>query len=114
MEEKKDTTSTQPIIDQLKEYAETRFTLAKYKAIEKGSSIIASIIIDLIVVVIAAVTFLFASFTLALFLADVFASYWKGFGAVAALYLLIVIIILAAKGSFEKPIINGFIRKIFK
>ncbi|RYY34807.1 MAG: hypothetical protein EOP46_12175 [Sphingobacteriaceae bacterium] len=114
MEDKKETTNAQPIIDQLKDYAETRFTLAKYKAIEKGTSIAASIIIDVIVVIIAAVTFLFASFTLALFLADVFHSYWKGFGTVAGFYLIIVFIMLAAKNSFEKPIINGFIKKIFK
>lgn len=113
MEDNKATTA-EPIIDQLKEYFETRVNLAKYKAVEKGSSIIASIIIDLIVILIAAVTFLFASFTLALYLADVFHSYWKGFGSVAGLYLLIVIVILAAKGAFEKPIINVFIRKIFK
>ncbi|GAA4335979.1 hypothetical protein GCM10023149_44330 [Mucilaginibacter gynuensis] len=112
MEANKDT--TQPIIDQLKEYVETRIKLAKYKAIEKGSSIASSIIIDLIVVVIAMVTFLFASFTLALFLADVFHSYWKGFGTVAGFYLLLVIIILAAKRSFERPIMNGFIKKFFK
>jgi hypothetical protein len=113
MDENKDTT-TQSIIDQLKEYAETRVTLAKYKAIEKGSSLVASIIVDVIVIVIATVTFLFASVTLAMYLADVFASYWKGFGTVAGLYLIIVFIILAAKGAFEKPIINIFIKRIFK
>jgi hypothetical protein len=113
MEDKKAATA-EPIIDQLKEYFETRVKLAKYKAVEKGSSFIASIIVDLIVILIAAVTFLFASFTLALYLADVFHSYWKGFGTVAGFYLIIVFIILMAKNTFEKPIINVFIRKIFK
>ncbi|RYY22114.1 MAG: phage holin family protein [Chitinophagaceae bacterium] len=113
METTKKTVDTQPIFGQLKAYAETRFTLAKYKVVEKGTSIIASIIINAIVAVIALVTFLFSSFTLALFLADVFHSYWKGFGTVAGFYLLIVVIILTAKKGLERPIINGFIRKFF-
>ena len=39
-----------PIIDQLKEYAETRIKLAKYQAIEGGSSVIASIIAEAVVI----------------------------------------------------------------
>ncbi|RYD93495.1 MAG: phage holin family protein [Sphingobacteriales bacterium] len=112
MEETKET--TQSIIDQLKEYVETRITLAKYKAVEKGTTFIADIIMILVVIIVAAVTFLFLSFTLALFLADVLHSYWQGFGIVAGFYLIIVFIILAAKTSLEKPIINGLIKKILK
>jgi len=105
---------TRPIIDQLKEYAETRFKLLKYEVIERSTSIIADIIIDVAIIIILVLTFLFASFTLALFMADVLHSYWQGFGSVALLYLLIAVIIILAKRSFERPIINAMVRKFFK
>jgi hypothetical protein len=105
---------TRPIIDQVKEYAETRFKLLKYEVIERSTSIVADIITDVVIILALVLTFLFASFTLALFLADVLHSYWQGFGCVALLYLLIAIIIMFAKRSFERPIINAMIRKFFK
>jgi hypothetical protein len=105
---------TRPIIDQLKEYGETRFKLLKYEVIERGTSIVADIITDVVIILALVLTFLFASFTLALFLADVLHSNWQGFGCVALLYMLIAIIIMSAKRSFERPIINAMVRKFFK
>jgi len=110
-EEKKE--ALPPIIDQVREYAETRIKLAKYKAIEKSSSIVAGLITSTVIVVSLILTFLFASFTLALFLADCFHSYWKGFGAVALIYLIIAVVIMLAKGNFKKPIANAMIKTIF-
>ena len=107
-------TAARPIVDQLKEYAETRFKLVKYEVIERSTSIISDIIVELVIIFSLLLTFLFASFTLALFLADVFHSYWQGFGAVALIYLLIAIIVMAAKRGFERRIVNAMIRKIFK
>lgn len=102
-----------PALDQLRDYVETRIKLSKYKVIEKSTSVIAGIVTDVIIVVCLVLTFLFASFTLALFLADVFHSYWKGFGAVALIYLIIAVVVMMAKDGFKKPIINTLIKKIF-
>lgn len=102
-----------PVLEQLREYAETRIKLSKYKVIEKSTSVIAGLVTDIAIVISLLLTFLFASFTLALFLADVFHSYWKGFGAVALIYLLIAVVVMAAKSSFQKPIVNTLIKKIF-
>ncbi|MDB5011063.1 MAG: hypothetical protein JWR67_2478 [Mucilaginibacter sp.] len=113
MEAPKETTHP-PFMDQLKEYAETRLKLAKYKAIDSGSSIIASIITDLVVVISMVFVFVFASFTLAFYLSKVIGSYWEGFGCVALLYLLIAVIFIVNKAGFEKPIANAFIQKFFK
>jgi hypothetical protein len=107
-------TAARPIVDQLKEYAETRFKLVKYEVIERSTSIISDVIVELVIIFSLLLTFLFASFTLALFLADVFHSYWQGFGAVAAIYLLIAIIVMVAKRGFERRIVNAMIKKIFK
>lgn len=103
-----------PIIDQLKEYAETRIKLAKYEAIDRSSSIAASIIVDIIIVISLVLTFLFLSFTLAFYLSQLLHSYWAGFGCTALLYLLIAIILILAKDKLEKPLINLFIKKLFK
>jgi len=103
-----------PILDQLKEYAEIRFNLAKLRAIEGGTSIAASIIADVVALICMSMAFIFASITLAFYLAYVFNSDWEGFGCVAAMYLLIAIVVKMNKSRLERPIINGIIQKIFK
>jgi hypothetical protein len=103
-----------PLFDQLKEYAEIRFKLAKYQAVDGGSAIFASLIADVVVVISMLLAFIFASFTLAFYLADVLQSYWGGFGCVALIYLLIATFIKVYKRAIEKPIANAFVRKIFK
>jgi len=103
-----------PLIDQLKEYAETRIKLAKYKAIDGGSSVAAGIIADFIVSLSMLLAFIFASFTLAFYLAEVLDSLWKGFGCVGIIYLLIAIIFKINKSGFERPITNAIIQKFFK
>jgi surface polysaccharide O-acyltransferase-like enzyme len=103
-----------PLIDQLKEYAEIRFKLAKYKAVDGGSTIFASLIADVVVALSMLLAFIFASFTLAFYLAQVLDSLWMGFACVALLYLFIAIVIKLNKRGIEKPIANAFVQKIFK
>jgi hypothetical protein len=103
-----------PLFDQLREYAELRFKLAKYQAIDGGASIFASLIADAVVAISMLLAFIFASFTLAFYLAEVLQSYWGGFGCVAFLYLLIATVIKLNKRALEKPIANTFVKKIFK
>jgi len=112
MEDKKE--PQPPIIEQLKEYAETRVKLAKYRAIEGGTSIAASIIADIVAVIATTMAFIFGSVTLAFYLAEKFNSDWKGFACVAVIYLIIAIIIRINKRRLEKPIVNSIIQKIFK
>jgi len=112
MEEQKQTPP--PIIDQLKEYAETQIKLAKYDAIEKGSKFLASFITDMVVAVAFVLTFLFLSLALAFLLSTLLGSYWAGFGTMAGLYLLIAIVIILAKGKIQKPLIDMFIKKFFQ
>lgn len=112
MEAKKETPP--PIIEQLKDYAETRIKLAKYQAIEGGSTIAASLIAEAVAIGSMVLAFIFASFTLAFYLAEVFSADWKGFGCVAIIYLVIAVVLKVNKSSLEKPIVNAFIRKIFK
>jgi hypothetical protein len=102
-----------PIIDQLKDYAETRIKLAKYQAIEGGTSIAAGLIADVAVFISSVLAFIFASFTLALYLGKVLGADWAGFGCVAIIYLIIALVVKANKKKLEKPIVNAIIQKIF-
>jgi hypothetical protein len=106
--------SPPPFLDQLTEYAETRIKLAKYRAIEGGTSVAASIIADVAVLFCMLLAFVFASITLAYYLAYVLNSLWEGFGCVALIYLLIAILIKVYKKHLERPIINALIQKILK
>jgi len=112
MEEKKDKQAS--IIDQLIEYLDTRFKLAKYQAADSGTSFVASVVTDLVIILSATLAFFFATLTLAFFLGDVLHGTWKGFGIVALIYIIIVLIVNYKRQSIEKPIINALIKKIFK
>ena len=90
-EPNKETQTPPPIIDQLKEYGEIRLKLAKLRAIEGGTSVAASMIADVVVMLCSVMAFIFASVTLAFYLAYKFDSLWEGFACVAGIYLLIAV-----------------------
>jgi Putative Actinobacterial Holin-X, holin superfamily III len=113
MEEAKKETPP-PILDQLKEYAETRIKLGKYQAIEGGSKVAASLIADAVIVISLVLAFIFASCTLAFFLGQLFGATWIGFGCVSLIYLIIALIIRYKKPGIEKRLTNEFVQKIFK
>ena len=112
MEEQKETPP--PIIDQLKEYAETQIKLAKYEAIDRSAKFLASFITDMVVAVAFILTFLFLSFAIAFMLSNLLHSYWAGFGCMAVIYLIIAIIIRMVKGKIQQPMIDMFIKKFFQ
>ena len=103
-----------PIIGQLKEYVETRIKLAKYEAIDRTTTVLARMITDMIVVISLILTFLFLSFSFAFYLSHVFGSYWQGFGCTAIVYLIIAIGIILAKDKLQQPIVNLFLKRLFR
>lgn len=113
MEEKKEKNLEDLFID-AKLYVDTRIEYAKLTAVEKGSKIFADLITNAAVIICFVLAFLFASFTLALYLSSVFGSYTAGFGAVAGIYLLLSIIVYLTKDKYiERLLVNLFIRKYF-
>ena len=112
MEENKDKPTS--IIDQIVEYLETRFKLAKYQAADSGTSFVASVVTDVVIVLCGVLAFIFASLTLAYFLGDVLQGTWKGFGIVGILYVLILLLVNYKRKDIERPIINALVKKIFK
>ena len=113
MEENKEQQQQQPsLIEQLKEYAETRIKLVKLQAVDTGTSIIASLVAQLVVIISLLLVFIFASLTLAFFLSELFNSFWQGFGCTALIYLIIALILNAKKPGIEKTIASALIEKI--
>jgi len=103
-----------PILDQVKQYIETKIKLFKYEGIDSASSIIAEMVTDIIMVILLLITFIFFSLTLALFAAHLLSSYWEGFGCVTLLYLLIAVMARVLKISIQNKLIGIFIKKVFK
>lgn len=115
METNKEEQSSSSLTGQIKEYIETRIKLARYQAIDKGTSFFANLLTEVFVLFCIVTTFFFATITLALYLGQLLNSYWMGFGCIALLYLLLAIIVSAIKKSFFEPrIVNFLIKRIFK
>lgn len=112
MEDNKEKQQQPPIIDQLKEYAETRIKLAKLQAIDSSTSVIGSIIADIAIATCLVLLFVFATITLGFYLAEVFGSFWQGFGCIALVYLIIAIVLKVKRPGIERSIASGLIQKI--
>jgi hypothetical protein len=112
MEDQKDT-QPQSLIDQIKEYIELQIKIAKYKAIDGSSGAIASAIVGTVLAILAIFLIMFASTALGFYLSDVLQSFWAGFGCVAGLYLILVLILLLSSKAIKASIADKMIRKIF-
>ena len=112
MEDKKEEQQQPPIIDQLKEYAETRIKLAKYQAVDSSTAVVGSIIADVAIAISLLLLFIFGSITLGFYLSEVFESFWQGFGCIALVYLIIAIVLKLKRPAIEKSIASGLIQKI--
>ena len=113
MEESKEK-SLEEILSDAQAYIDTRVAYTKLSILEKTSKMFADLISNATVIICFVLAFLFASFTLALYLSEVLGSYAAGFGCVAGIYLLLSIIVFLTKDRYiEKFLINMFIRKYF-
>lgn len=102
------------ISKELGSYIMTRLQLFKYQAVAKGAPIAADIVAGITVIFCYLLTFVFASLTLGLFLADFLGSGWAGFGALALVYILIAGFVIIFKKRVEHPVQSIFISKILK
>jgi DMSO/TMAO reductase YedYZ heme-binding membrane subunit len=113
MEDKKEK-DLEDLLSDAKVYVDARIEYIKLSAVEKGAKIFADLITNAAVIICFVLAFLFASFTLALYLSEVLGSYARGFGCVAGIYLLLSIIVYLIKDRYlERVLVNLFIRKYF-
>lgn len=112
MEDNKEKQQQPPIVDQLKEYAETRIKLAKLQAIDSSTSVVGSIVADVALVICVLLLFISATVTLGFYLAEVLGSFWQGFGCITLLYLIVVIGLKVKRQDIGKGIASALIQKI--
>ena len=103
-----------PIIQELKAYLKTRFTLLKYETIEQAVVILADLLVDLVIMVSLLMAFIFFTIAFAFLLAMLFKSYWIGFGLASFLYLLILLFGHLLKKPLQNSLIETFVSKTFK
>ena len=97
-----------------KDYINNRIDYTRLSLVEKGAKIMADLVTNSAVIFCFILAFLFASITLALYLAEVLNSFTKGFGVVAGIYLLLSLLVLFTKDKYiEKILVNVLIRKYF-
>lgn len=102
------------LIDSVKEYVNTRIESVKLSAAEKGSKIMANVIAGIIVAVILFLFIIFVGIALSFALAEWTGKTWLGFLIVAGLYLLIGIVIWAAREKLIRlPVMNALIKQLF-
>lgn len=99
----------------LKEYIDNRIAYTKLSAAEKSSKIFANLIAILISILILFFFIVFLSVALAFALAKLTGEYYWGFLIVAGIYLLIGLIVWAAKEKLLRlPIMNTILKQLFK
>ena len=99
----------------IKEYVNSRIESVKLNAAEKSSAVMANIIAGVIVAMVFLFFIVFGSVALAFGLGQWLDKTWAGFLIVAGLYLLIAMVVWAARGKIIRlPIMNALIQQLFK
>ena len=110
-----ETNNIQSIIEESKDYLETKVEEVKLQAAESLSEGIAETAAQFILGAIAILFLFFFSIFMAIYIGSFLDNYWHGFGIVSGFYLLLLILF----GSFKKlllktPIQNSVIKHFFK
>ena len=101
------------LTDTIKEYITTRIESVKLNAAEKTSAVMANLLAGLIVAFVFLCFILFASVALSFGLGEWIGKTWAGFLIVAGLYLLLGIVVWAARGKMIRlPFMNAMIRQL--
>lgn len=99
----------------VEEYVKDRLLLLKLEAVEKISRLAGSLFAGLLIALFSFFLLMFLSIMLGYFLGELLNHMFWGFGIVAGLYLLLlVVVIVFKKHLFERPIINIVIDIFFE
>lgn len=114
MEEKTVTSLFDEMKSDVTSYVTNTIEIVKLDAFEKASKATATAVYTWVVVRFVFLTLGLSLITLAFYLADVFDSNWKGFGAVALGAIFITLILLLIKKSFQNSIVNSAIKFLLR
>lgn len=109
------TESIKTLIDQSKDFLETKIELTKLKAIERTADVLSTVIVMISVIFLGSLFLIFVSIAVALILGSWLGSEYYGFLIVGAVYGLLLLLIYVKKEKWIKtPIANGLINKMLK
>ena len=101
--------------DLFQSYIGDRLTLVKLQAIEKLSTSAAAIVSGVMLAILGLFLLIFVSITLGFLFSDWLESYAAGFGIVAGIYLLLVLLVVFfGKSLFGNMITKKIIQNFFK
>lgn len=107
--------SVKTLIDQSKDYLDTKIELTRLKTIDKSSEILSSTIVMVFMLFFISLVIIFVSIALALLLGIWLGAYHYGFFIMAGFYALLLLIIYIQREKWIKvPIANGLINKMLK
>ena len=108
-------TQIEEIGDQIKQYVDTRYELITLKSADKVSNIGSSIGMAVVIGIVAVFFLLFLSLATGYYLSMLLESYTYGFLVLSGIYLLILVILFAArKSALINPLKNMLIREMFE
>ncbi len=102
------------LINDLKEYANTRSNLLSFQIKKIAAELLANIGSSLIILVFSALVFLFGSFAFAYYISEKYNSTFIGFASVTEIYFILLVIALLLKNSIKTYFSNAIIRILFK
>jgi hypothetical protein len=109
------TESIKTLVDQSKDFLETKIELTKLKAIDKSADVVSTAIVMVAIIFLGSLFVIFTSIALALMLGNWLGSAHYGFLIIGAIYGLILLVIFLQKEKWIKtPIANGLINKMLK
>jgi hypothetical protein len=103
------------MFEKIKEYINTNIELQKLSAVEKMALIIGAFSASVIVLIFCLLAMAFLSIGLCLYISALLGDTYSGFLIVGAVYVILAVITYQVKDKLiVKPIVDGFIRMIFK
>lgn len=98
----------------IRDYVNTRIEYVKLTTAEKSAAVIANLIAGFIIAVFFIFFIVFVSISLSIGLGEWIGKPWAGFLIVAFIYLLVGVIVWAARGTIiQLPVMNALIQQLF-
>ena len=103
------------IIDQSKDYLDTRIEIARLKMVDRSAEVVSSVVVRILMVIIALVSLIFLSIGFAILIGKLLGSYEYGFLSVGGFYAILFIIVYIQRGKWLKtPIVNSLLNKMLQ
>jgi hypothetical protein len=106
--------TTTSLKESIKDYVDTKLDVIKLKAIDKGSSVAAGIVVGVACAILGLIVLLFLGFSAAYAISDATDKPFLGFLVVAGFYILVAVLLVALKDKLiTLPLINMLMKKIY-